>query len=107
MSELYWRNIRIESAPDELNGWAVKVTDLETGQMISHIAKIVLTLDARELNVAQLEYFAHDEDGKLLLDERRQPIVETVTVSSPEVSISAVERFDPPYQMERRRRIRR
>lgn len=104
MRELHRRRIRIESAPDKLAGWAVKVTDLETGEMIPHIARIVLTLNARELNTAQLTYFAHDEHGKILVDRKGKPILETVTVSTLEVSVTAAEQFDPPYVLETRRK---
>lgn len=101
MAELYRRRVRIESGPHEMQGWQVKITDADTGEEITHVARAVVTLDAREANVAELTYFEHDENGKIMRKDGL-PIIKTVTVGSPELSVSAWERFDPPFYTHRR-----
>lgn len=84
------RRIRIESGLDEVRGWQVKITDADTGEEIGFVARAVITLDAREWNGVELTYYARDEQGKILT-ENRQPIMKTIVVGSPEVNVTAFE----------------
>jgi hypothetical protein len=92
LNQQHKRHVRIVSKPDELIGWKVLITDVETGEEIHNVFKAVITLDARELNAVELFYYEADEQtGRLFTGEDGGPIERSMKCHYPEVALDAWE----------------
>ena len=89
IDETFKRQVRIIGKPGGLVGYMVTVQDAETGEPIEHVFRAVVTLDASELNVAELSYYETDKETGKMQD---QPITKTITVEDPELDVTAYER---------------
>lgn len=92
----YKRRIRIECKPDAPHGRRTHITDLETGEEITNITRILLQLDAGEVNVAQVTYVEYDETGKIAteqVDDELEPLFKTVLLKGSELDITAFEEW--------------
>lgn len=69
--------LRIVGKLDDARGYNVQVHDADTGEQVTNIARIVLTLDPVQVNYADVTYYA----GK---DE-----VQSVTLKDAEVDVIA------------------
>lgn len=99
MSELpaseavFKRQVRIQCQPDKdckLLGIATAILDAETGDVITNVAKVVITLDPGDVNKAEITYYETDADGKLLMKDG-DVVASTAESIDPEVDITAFE----------------
>jgi len=95
INETYQRSVRIEGAPDDLNGYKMTIKDLESGEEIENITDCTITLTPRRLNAAYLTY---DDQGKVVADEYKEPMQNRVRVDNPEVAITALEEVTDAYK---------
>lgn len=89
--EAYMRPIRIECKPGSLAGVCVAITDRDTGELIPHVVRATIHLDATAINTAELTYYEADAQGKLIVKDD-ELVARTVTVEHPQVDITAMER---------------
>jgi hypothetical protein len=75
-----------------MHGWSVVIRDAETGEEISSIYRIEITLDARELNIARIYYYKEREDGSHYIDEKTGDAARAECMRNyPEVDVYAYE----------------
>lgn len=87
------RRVRIQSHPDKdkaVAGMGTSIVDAETGEPIPHVFRVVITLDAEDINTAKITYYESDASGRLIVKDD-DVVVRTVTSVNPEVDITAVE----------------
>ncbi len=65
----YRRRVRIRCRHDLPHGACVSITDADTGEAIPHVAKIVLTLAADDINKAEITYYETDEAGRYIIKD--------------------------------------
>jgi hypothetical protein len=93
MNGTFKRRVRIKGKPNEFNSFKIMVEDIETGEMIGNICKIVITLIPGGVNIVDFTYYeANAETGRLLLKDG-QPIVKEIQLDSPEIDLDALERL--------------
>lgn len=92
INEHYNRRIRVVGKPGETHGSMLTIRDIETDALIENVCEVEITLGATHKNWAKLIYYKADETtGKLLSDEHREPIEQTITVDNPEIDVTAFE----------------
>lgn len=95
MNQRWKRRIRIEGKPDEMLGFMIQVFDAESGEMVTNITKLVVTLSVEGENTAEVTYYEKKADGVgFVLDTHHDPVQQTITVPDPEISVTAYE-VDP------------
>jgi len=86
----YKRRIRIECDPDKSHGHETHIIDMETGEDITNVAKGMIYLDPREINVAKLTYFEYDEHNHIVVKDG-EPVSGEVTIENPEIALTIIE----------------
>lgn len=80
------RRLRISSKPNSAVSWDVNIQDAETGEYLSGINRIVITLDANSnLNEAEVTYYELGDKGGVMIDGNGDPIKHTVKVQNVEI----------------------
>jgi len=92
VAELYKRKICIEGKPEQPMGYAIRISDADTGEEIPGMFKATVHLNATELNTAELTYYETGDKGSVVVGSDNEPIIHTATVEHPEVSLTAFER---------------
>jgi hypothetical protein len=87
----YNRRIRIEGAPDELHGYKLTIHDIDTGEMITNVIGVAVYIDVGEMNVAELYFHPYNEQGVIVVDADRNPVVQKRRLDNPEIAVSAME----------------
>ena len=87
---IYKRRIRIECKPDEPIGRRTYIIDVETGEAISNITSVMIYLEPREMNVAKLTYYEHDERNHIVIKDG-EPVSGEVTIENPEIALTVWE----------------
>jgi hypothetical protein len=93
LNEQFRRRVRIIGKPDDLNGWYIEIRDIETGEMIEHCFKAVITLIAGELNMVEITYHELDEETGYLLKRDGELVEKQVKLHFPEIDVTALERL--------------
>jgi hypothetical protein len=83
---VYNRRIRIEGAPNELHGYKLTIHDIDTGEMITNVIGVVVY-------IAELYFHPYSEQGVIVVDADRNPIVQKKRLDNPEIAVSAMERM--------------
>jgi hypothetical protein len=91
MHEQFKRRVRIEGGPDQVIGWKVKITDVETGEEIRNVFRAIITLDARELNAVELFYYEVDEQTGKFITFNGKPVERRIKLQFPQVAVDAWE----------------
>ncbi len=76
--------VRIESAPDAICGYEVRIVDRITGEIVHNVTRIEMVITPTEYVIARLT-FQHEEGA-----------TDTVTVHNPEVALTAIAEVDNP-----------
>lgn len=85
------RRVRIQCPPDRSPvGIGVSITDAETGELIAKVTRVVITLDAEDVNKAEITYYETDEYGKPIVKDD-ESVKHTVESIDPIVDITAFE----------------
>lgn len=92
MAELYRRNVRIQSKPNDTLGYMVSITDAESGEIIPGVFKAVVTLDANEVNQVEMSYYETQKNGAPVVGSDHEPIIHTELVACAELDTTALER---------------
>jgi hypothetical protein len=85
------RRIRVVSKPGGTNGYNISVYDADTGDIITNVTDITMTLSATGINRAKVTYCVLKPDGRMLLNGKGNPVPCIVDVEVPEVDVCAVE----------------
>lgn len=91
------RRLRIVCKPGDTRGYMLEVFDHDSGESISNIHHIDLTLDARKEITANVTYYMTDTSGKTLVayqDAEPVPIEQTDTVEVVEIDLTAIEKIE-------------
>jgi hypothetical protein len=104
----YKRQIRIEGKDDGSPvGYAVTITDSNTGETIEDIKCIDIHMEPKDVILANVTYWEHDEDGSLVTTSkgpytaangfytRPVPVEHSEVVHNPALSIGALETCTP------------
>lgn len=92
MSEIYKRQIRITSTPsNSLEGFAVSVKDITTGELIDNVKSITVHINPIKLTTAELTYLECDTDGNYVVKDG-EAVTHVATAENPELDIVALER---------------
>lgn len=96
MADLHKRRLRISSiAPWSTEGHTTTIKDVDTGEHVQGICKIVLTLEAGSQNTAEVTYYELGDKGGVMVDGNGDPIKHTTTVENVEIDdITAFELMD-------------
>jgi hypothetical protein len=81
----FTRRILIQGRPEHPTGRFINVRDVDTGQAITNVCRIVITLDVRQVNKAVVTYWKSDESGHVIPDDNGDPVQETIAIKDPEV----------------------
>jgi hypothetical protein len=84
------RRVRIQCPVETPNGIAASIVDVETGDEIPNVFRVVITVDAEDINKAEITYYESNEQGNLLVKDDA-PVVQTVTTNNFETDIAAIE----------------
>ncbi|SRR6266705_7528 len=88
MTSDFKRRIHIEGQPDNPTGHLVTIRDADTGEAITGIKSMVISMDASQVNKAEITYYEINERGNVVADENREPVTHTATVEGEDVSLN-------------------
>ncbi|GHO99539.1 hypothetical protein KSF_095870 [Reticulibacter mediterranei] len=86
---VFKRRVRIQCVGSS-TGIATSIVDADTGEPISNVFRIVITIDVNDVNKAEITYHESNADGKLLVKDG-DVVVSTAESVDPEVDITAFE----------------
>jgi hypothetical protein len=85
------RRVRITNDPQQLpTPFGVSVVDARTGEPIPNVFRVVITIDVKDVNKAEITYYESDAAGKLVVKDN-DVVVSTVESIDPEIDITAFE----------------
>ena len=89
----YKRRIRLEGAPEALNGSMLNVYDAETGEAITNIQRVTIWCDVKRQNTAEVVYLECNEQGHVVKGKGPggYPNVRIARLDNPEFAITALE----------------
>jgi hypothetical protein len=94
------RCVRIRAVLNKKHGRDVVIEDAETGEAISNIFKVVITLIPNELVFAEFTYYEADgETGQLIQGSDGGPVEKQITSSNIEIDLTALERWQKEKQL--------
>jgi hypothetical protein len=91
------RKLRIIGKSGDTRGYMLEVFDHDSGESISNIHHINLTLDVRKAITANVTYYMSDASGVLKTvyqDATPRPVEQTDTVEVVELDLTAIERLE-------------